>query len=77
MAKIKIQGEQPFQIISSHSFGISPSKEGYTLNYSADGVNYTAYDKATPADENCFVLNVPKFCYFKLIGNNSDVIINC
>ena len=35
---IKIKGEAPFQVLS-HSFIVSPSEEGYTLNYSADGIH--------------------------------------
>lgn len=75
MARIKINGEAPFQVLA-HSFSVSPSSEGYTLNYSADGINYDAWDKETPADETLFVLNVPKLSFFKLVGNASDVIIN-
>lgn len=75
MARIKINGETPFQVLA-HSFSVSPSSEGYTLNYSADGINYDAWDEATPANENLFVLNVPKLSYFKLVGNGSNVIIN-
>lgn len=72
--KVKITGEQPFQI-NCHSFAVSPSAEGYTLQYSADGVNYTDWDEATPANENLFVINVPKFTYYKLKGNGSLVSI--
>ena len=72
--KVKITGEQPFQVLS-HSFGVSPSEEGYTLNYSADGKNYTQYSESTPADENLFVLGVPKYSYFYLEGNDSEVTI--
>lgn len=69
-----VTGENPFQV-TAHSFAVSPSKEGYTLNFSADGVNYTAYSEATPANENLIVNGIPKCVYFKLIGNKSDVTI--
>lgn len=72
--KIKVNGEDAFQVLA-HSFGVSPSTEGYTLQYSADGINYTDWDEATPANENLFVINIPKFSFFKLDGNASDVII--
>ena len=75
MAKIKVSGETPFQISVAHSMGISPSSEGYTLNYSADGFSYTAWDEATPANENTFVINFPKGAYFKLVGNASEVTV--
>lgn len=75
MARIKITGEQPFQVLAT-SFAVSPSAEGYTLNYSANGVQYTPWEEATPADENLVVNGVAKMMYFKLIGNASDVDIN-
>ena len=75
MARIKITGEQPFQVLAT-SFAISPSAEGYTLNYSANGVEYTAWKEATPANEVLVVNGVAKLMYFKLVGNASDVSIN-
>ena len=75
MSRIKVKGEQPFQILA-HSFAISPSSEGYTLNYSANGEEYTAWEGATPANEVLVVNGVAKLMYFKLVGNQSDVEIN-
>lgn len=75
MAKIKVNGEAAFQISVAHSMGVSPSAEGYTLNYSADGFDYTAWEEATPANENLFVINFPKGAYFKLVGNQSEVTV--
>ena len=72
--RIKVNGEDAFQVLA-HSFGVSPSSEGYTLQYSADGINYTDWAEATPANENLFVINVPKFSFFKLDGNSSDVTV--
>lgn len=71
---IKIQGEQPFSPMA-HSFAISASKEGYTLNYSSDGITYTALEDATPADENNFVVDCPKGVYFKCVGNKSELTV--
>ena len=75
MAQKTISGEAQFQVLA-HSFSVSPSEEGYTLNYSADGKSFTAWEDATPANETLFVVNVPKMAYFKLVGNGSDVVIN-
>ena len=75
MSRIKITGEQPFQILAT-SFAISPSAEGYTLNYSANGVEYTAWEEATPANEVLVVNGVAKLMYFKLVGNASELDIN-
>ena len=73
MTKI-ITGEQPFQILA-HSFSVSPSAEGYTLNYSANGTEYTAWTEATPANETLVVNSIAKSMWFKLSGNNSEVSI--
>lgn len=71
---MKVQGETIFYI-PSNEFAISPSAEGYTLAYSADGVNFTNYEEATPAGETLVVNGIPKFMKFKLVGNNSTVTI--
>ena len=70
----KVSGEAPFQV-QSHSFGVSQSAQGYTLNYSSDGKTYTAYTDATPANEDLFVNGVPYGSFFKLVGNASEVLI--
>lgn len=72
MITFKIQGETPFQV-NAHSFSVSPSSEGYTLNYSANGEDYTAYTASTPSNENLIVNGISKGLYFKLVGNNSLV----
>lgn len=70
-----INGNEAFQIMA-HSFSVSPSNEGYTLEYSADGVGYTAWDEATPANETLFVVDIPKNAYFRLSGNNTELTIS-
>lgn len=75
MVQKQITGEQSFSPLA-HSFGVSPSTSGYTLAYSADGVNYTLYEESTPANETLIVNGVPKGFYFRLAGNTSDVTIN-
>ncbi len=72
---LKITGEEEVQILS-HSFIVSPSESGYTLAYSGDGLNYTAYSDATPANENLIVNGVAFGTYIKLVGNTSEVTIS-
>ena len=72
MKKI-INGEQPFQIMA-HSFSVY-SASAYTLNYSADGKHYTAWDESTPAGETLIVNGVAKYMYFFLDGNSGDAVI--
>lgn len=72
MTTALIQGEQIFRVPVSN-FAISPSASGYTLNYSADGENFDAWDEATPADKNEIVTNAPCGLWYKLVGNTSDV----
>lgn len=67
-----VKAEAVFRV-NATSFGVSPSNEGYTLNYSANGTDWTAYKDATPADENLAVVNVPFGMWYKLVGNNTDV----
>lgn len=70
-----VKAEAIFRV-NATSFAVSPSKEGYTLNYSANGTDWTAYKDATPANENLVVTNVPFGMWYKLVGNNSDLKIN-
>lgn len=74
MATKIITGAQPFQVLA-HSFSVSPSSEGYTLNYSANGEDYTAWTETTPANETLVVNGIAKSMWFKLVGNNSEVSI--
>lgn len=75
MVQNTIANEQPFQVLA-HSFSVSPSTSGYTLAYSADGVNYTNYTEATPANETLIVNGINKGEYFRLVGNSGEVVIN-
>lgn len=61
--------------VPTNSFAIGASNEGYTLNYSVDGTNWTAYDEATPSGETAIVNFAVKGMLYKLDGNNSDVYI--
>lgn len=75
MARIKVKGEESFQILA-HSFAVTPSNEGYTLQYSATGEDFTDWVDPVPANETLVVNGCAKLMYFKLKGNNSDVEIN-
>ena len=72
--KLNITGEKVFSILKERIM-IGPSSSGYKLAYSADGVNFTEYKEATPADTNVVVNNIPEECYFKLLGNTDTVTI--
>lgn len=71
---MKIQGEKVFSIPQT-SFAISPSTEGYTLAYSADGTNFTLAEEPTPAGQTLVVNGCAKFMKYKLVGNQSEVLI--
>ena len=72
---VKISGETAVQV-QAHSFVVSQSESGYNLNYSGDGVNWTAYSEATPANEDLIVNGVAWGTYIKLVGNTGEVTIN-
>lgn len=74
MNTFKIIGEAVFQIVAA-AFAISPSASGYTLNYSVDGVNWTAYEEATEAAKNELVNCPVAGMYYKLVGNTGEVTI--
>lgn len=66
--QVKVSGDAPFKVVKS-SVAIGPSESGYTLAYSADGVNFTAYTEATPAGENLIVNGLQQYMWLKLSGN--------
>lgn len=70
----KITGEQPFQVLTNN-FSISPSNEGYTLQISADGVNFSNLFQVG-ANVTRLVTGVAANSYYRLLGNNSRVSIN-
>lgn len=69
-----VTDEKPFSVPAS-AFGIGASASGYTLAYSADAATYTNFETPVPAGETCFVVGLPKFCYYKLVGNSGEVKI--
>lgn len=72
--KQTIKGEAPFQVLATN-FSISPSNEGYTLQISADGTNYSDLF-AVGSDTTRMVTGVSNGSYFRLKGNESTVVVN-
>lgn len=65
----KVTGEEPFRYIGSNGrFVLSAPQTPYTLNYSGDGVTWTAVEDATPVGENHVVVNAPTGMFFKCAG---------
>ena len=71
---IKVKDEAAFQV-EAENFAISPSHTGYTLNYSADGVNFTPWSEGTLAEVTQVVACAAVGMYYKLVGNVGDVVI--
>lgn len=70
----KITGEAPFQVLTNN-FSISPSNEGYTLQISADGENFSNLFTVA-ANTTRLVTGVAANSYYRLSGNQSEVVIN-
>ena len=73
MKKIVVTDEAAFSVLA-HSFSVY-SDSSYTLNYSADGEHFTAWEESTPAGETLVVNGVAKGMYFYLDGNSGDAVI--
>lgn len=71
---IKVKNEQVFQVEATN-FAISPSASGYTLNYSADGVNFTPWSDVVPPDTTQVVACGARGMYYKLAGNTAEVVV--
>ena len=71
---LQISGDKPFQVLA-HSFSVSPSQDGYTLQYSANGTEWTDYEEPVPADETLVVNDCAFGQYIRLDGNNSEVTV--
>lgn len=73
MGKISVHGEEVFRA-QKDQFAVAPSEGGYTVAYSADGVNFTNdTDAVVPANENLVYLGAMQYGYYKLVGNAGDV----
>lgn len=71
---LKISNEQPFQVLAP-SFIIGASQNGYSLQFSADGRNYTTLFTVGAGVER-MVTGVAPDAYYKLLGNTGNVSIN-
>lgn len=72
--KVTIENEEKFQA-KKNQFMVGPSQSGYTLAYSATGVDFTDYDLPTPAGENLIVNGAVQYGWFKLKGNSGEVTV--
>lgn len=71
---IKVKGEKPFSVVSD-SFAISPSNEGYTLQYSVEGTQWTSYEEEVPSGEVLVVAKTSKELFYRCLGNASDLTV--
>lgn len=73
MGKITVHGEEVFRA-QKDQFAVAPTSAGYTVAYSANGVDFTNDTQAViPANENLVYLGCMQFGYYKLVGNEDDV----
>lgn len=72
--RILINKEEAKQI-GAHSFSVAPTTGGFTIAYSADGISFTNYSEATPANEVLLVNGCPKNAWWKLVGNVDDNVV--
>ena len=71
---MKILNEQKFGV-PTESFAVGATSAGYTLEYSADGVNWTSLDKSTPANEVHLISGCPKNVFWRLKNNVGEALI--
>lgn len=69
-----IKGEQPFQVLTD-AFSIGPSNEGYTLQVSSDGFNYSDLFSVGP-NITRMVTGVASGSYYRMKNNASEVSVN-
>lgn len=69
-----IKGEQPIQILTD-AFSIGPSSEGYVLQISSNGYDYSDLFSVGP-NVTRMVTGVASGSYYRLKGNASEVDIN-
>lgn len=65
--KQKIESNPSFQVLS-HSFSVSPSSQEYTLQYSANGIDWSDFEGTIPADENLIVVDCAYGQFIRLDG---------
>lgn len=71
--RIFVNGETPFQVGASR-FCIGQSPSGYTLEYSADGINFTPWEEGTLAGKDQVVANAAEGMYFRLADNTGEAV---
>jgi len=69
-----ISGEERFQVLANE-FTLGPSRENMILMYSADGVNYTAWEEVVPAGENLVVNMAVNGMWYYMKGNNTRLTL--
>jgi hypothetical protein len=73
MAKIIVHGEEVFRA-QKDQFAVSPTSAGYTVAYSANGVDFTNdTDAVVPANENLIYNGCMTYGFYKLVGNADNV----
>lgn len=73
MAKITVHGEEVFRA-QRDQFAVAPTSAGYTVAYSANGVDFTNdSDAQVPANENLVYLGSMTYGFYKLVGNEDNV----
>lgn len=72
-----VEGESAFTCDSNH-FTIGKSAEGYQFQFSPTGEegSWTNAFDAVPADECAAVIAAPRGTFFRLSGNESNVVIS-
>lgn len=72
MAAIKVSGEAKFRA-QRDQFAIAPTSAGYTIAYSANGVDFTEdTDAVVPANENLVYLGAMTYGWYKMVGNTDN-----
>lgn len=73
MAKITVHGEEVFRA-QKDQFAVAPTQGGYTVAYSANGVDFTNdTDAIVPSGENLVYLGAMTYGFYKLVGNTDNV----
>ena len=72
--QLKVVGEAPFQVLATN-FVLGPSNEGFTLQVSADGVNFSNLF-SVGANVTKMVTAVASGAFYRCLGNNSEIIVN-
>lgn len=72
--QITVTGENKFKA-QKNQFMVGQTEGGYTLQYSADGENWTDYPEDIPASEDLIVNGAMQYGWYRLSGNEGEVKI--